>query len=179
MPAKALIAQGFGFSLPVAYIPTLGMGAFSPSPPPVVVGIARLREVLDVSLFSTPTAAKLEWADLVIASTPYATAKAKLYTNDFTPTADTLEADYTEADFGGYAEKSITWEAPYIDGAGLVHAPGNVTTFLCTGSPGNDIYGYYVIGAGGEYLGGARFDDAPRPVPGAGFGVATDVDVIL
>jgi len=132
-----------------------------------------------VSLFSTPTAARLEWADLVLASTPYATAEMHLYTNDITPTPDALEADFTEADFGGYAAKAITWEAPYIDGAGLVHAVGNVTTFVCTGTPPNDIYGYYVIGAGGEYLGGARFDDAPRPVPGAGYGISADVDIII
>lgn len=132
-----------------------------------------------MSVFSTPTDARLAWADLVKASTPYATAECHLYSNDITPDPSTLEADFVEAAFGGYAAVAIVWEDAYIDGAGNVHLPGNVPTFLCTGTPFEDIYGYYVLGAGGEYLGGARFNDAPRPVPAAGYGISTDVDIII
>lgn len=132
-----------------------------------------------MSRFITPRAPRLEWADLIKASTPYATAHVHLFTNDITPTEDTTEVDLTEATFGGYTDQAITWGTPFIDGAGLVHMPGDNNFFLCSGTPFENLYGYYVLGAGGEFLGAARFDDAPRSIPAAGYGTDVVPEVIV
>lgn len=132
-----------------------------------------------MSQFVTPRPPRLDWAALIAASVPYATAEMHLYTNDLTPNQDNVEADFTEATFGGYAATAVTWDTPYIDSLGNVHLPSDNIIFLCTGSPFEDIYGYYLIGAGGEYLGAARFDDAPRSVPAAGYGIDASTEVII
>lgn len=179
MPNKALVTHGFGFSLGTRFIPTLGLGML-PAPPPI-------RGRLGFSFssggtmpdFVTPRPPRLDWAALIAASVPYATAEMHLYTNDITPSQDNVEADFVEADFGGYAAVGVTWDTPYIDGLGKVHLPADNIVFVSTGAPDNSVYGYYLIGAGGEFLGAARFDDAPRPVPSAGYGVDASVEVIV
>lgn len=115
--------------------------------------------------------AVLVWAGLVKASTPWAGAECHLFTNDILPTDTTIEADLTEATFTGYAFEAITWGTPYIDSTGQVIFEGNNCEFLCSGGSGEILYGYYVLGAGGEFLGAARFSDAPRTVTGAGTGI--------
>jgi len=183
MSTPALVTHGFGFSLPISFIPTLGMGAFSPPPPPprrATRGAAFLG-VTAMSVFVTPRLARLDWAPLISGSTPYTGAKMLLYTNDFTPQEDSELVDFTEATFGGYPAggSAVTWDTPYIDGSGLVHLPGDNVVFLCTGSPFEDIFGYYLLSGTGDYLGGARFDDAPRSVPAAGYGIDASVEVII
>lgn len=132
-----------------------------------------------MSKFATPLTVRLPWADLVSGSTPYTGAKMRLYTNDLTPTTDTDIADFTEADFGGYAEAAVTWDTPYIDSLGDVHLPSSNVIFLCTGTPFENVYGYYLVTGAGLLLGGARFEDAPRSVPAAGYGIDASVEVII
>jgi len=132
-----------------------------------------------MSLFVTPPIVRLDWAPLISGSGPYTGALMKLYQNDLTPDEDTTLADFTECDFGGYAGVAVTWDTPYIDGAGNVHLPADNIVFLCTGTPFNSVYGYWLESAGGDYLGGARFEDAPRNVPAAGYGIDASVEVIV
>ena len=134
-----------------------------------------------MSLFSSPPSVRLDWAPLISGSTPYTGAKMLLFTNDFTPDDTTTVADFTEADFGGYTAGgvAVTWDTPYIDAQNNVHLPSQNVIFLCTGTPANTIFGYYLLSGTGGYLGGARFDDAPRPIPGAGYGIDASVEVII
>lgn len=132
-----------------------------------------------MSLFVTPPLVTLDWVPLVSGSVPYTNAKMKLFTNDLTPDGDTTLLDLVEATFGGYAAATVVWGTPYIDAQNNVHLPGHSVVFLCTGSPFESIYGYWLESALGDYLGGARFDDAPRPIPAAGYGIDASVEVII
>jgi hypothetical protein len=185
MPISGLIAGGFGFGLAPRFIPTLGFGASSPTPPPSAPPAAPAFTLFGgpstMSKFATPQLARIDWAALIAASTPYATAKMLLFTNDLTPDQDTQIADYTEATFGGYTAggHAVTWDAPYIDGGGDVHLPSVNNVWVCSAAPFESIYGYYLVGAAGENLGGARFDDAPRNIIGVGYGIDASTEVIV
>lgn len=134
-----------------------------------------------MSLFATPNTVRLDWAPLISASTPYTGAKMLLFTNDITPTETSVEGDFVEATFGGYTPGgvAVTWDTPYIDGNDNVHLPADNVVFLCSAAPFESVYGYYLVSAAGDYLGGARFDDAPRPIPAAGYGIDASVEVII
>jgi len=132
-----------------------------------------------VSLFVTPPIVRLDWAPLISGSAPYTGAKMKLFTNDITPDETTTLADLTEATFGGYAAATVVWDTPYIDPTNLVHLVSDNVVFLCTGTPFESIYGYWLETSTGDYLGGARFDDAPRPIPAAGYGIEAAIEVVF
>jgi hypothetical protein len=125
--------------------------------------------------FIQSLAARLAWAPTVVATAPWAGAKAHLYTNDMTPLVTSVEADFTEADFGGYAEQPITWGTAYINQTADVIVPSNTLEWISTGAPGNMVFGIYVLGAGGEFLGAARLDNPPVSIPAAGFGLSLDI----
>ena len=89
----------------------------------------------------------------------------KLAQGTFNPTPDSVPGDFTEADFTGYAAKTVTsWTTPELDpgpaaktlGGNLLHwAPsGTTVTNICTG--------YWIEDANGDYLGGEQF---PAPIP--------------
>lgn len=119
-----------------------------------------------------PRSAILVWAPLISASVPWATARLHLFTNDLVPTDTSVEADFTEATFTGYADELIAWQTAYIDADGQIIIPGDLHDFICSGGAGQILYGYFVIGAAGQFLGAARFADAPRTVAGAGSGIS-------
>lgn len=179
MPARALVTHGFGFTLGTRFIPTLGLGVIPAPPVPRARGFASLSSGGAPMLFVTPRPPRVDWADLVAAATPYLGAKCKLFVNDITPSVDNVLADFTEASFTGYAEQAITWDDAYIDGGGLVTLPGDNNFFLCTAGDGELIYGYYVVGAGGEFLGAARLDDAPYGIAGPGYGISIAPAVVF
>lgn len=72
----------------------------------------------------------------------------KLYKNNYTPSASTTEADFTEADFDGYSAKTLlraNWNSSTtVSGKASTTYPQQ--TWTC-GVTTNDIYGYYVLGA--------------------------------
>lgn len=172
MAAPGLLTGGLGLGLPTPAI--IRLGFFTPATPtPGRLTIPSSSfGASSMEKFIQALSAILVWAGLVKASTPWAGAECHLFTNDITPTDTTVEADLTPAAFTGYAPIAITWGTPYLDATGQVIFEGNNCTFLCTGGVGEILYGYYIIGAGGEYLGGARFSDAPRTVTGAGTGTS-------
>lgn len=100
-------------------------------------------------------------------------ATLHLYTNDLTPTPDTVLADLTEATFGGYASVTLTtWSNAFskVNGDGYVVSP--LASFSASGvAPSEVVYGCYVR------LGGAppnalffagRFSGGPYPMGAAG-----------
>lgn len=182
MPNQAVVTHGFGFSLGLTYIPTLGLSV-PPAPPPAAPsfggGPSLLPGASPMSLFATPLPIRLGWAALVAASTPYATATVHLYTNDLTPNPLNVLLDFTEADFGGYADVPLVWDNAFIDGENNIVLPADNVPFISTGTPANNIYGYFVKGAAGQLLGAARFANAPIGISGAGYGLDCVPEVIV
>jgi hypothetical protein len=80
--------------------------------------------------------------------------KIGLFKNDLTPDVDTLLADVTPADFGGYSGLqtlefslgTITWVAPRM----VVTGPD--VTWTADGTSTNTVYGYYVTNDDGDVL---------------------------
>lgn len=72
-------------------------------------------------------------------------AKLHLFKNNYTPIAGSLLADFTEADFTGYASVTLAgWTTPVII-SGKSSTSANPVTFTTgTVGTGNTIYGYYV-----------------------------------
>lgn len=72
---------------------------------------------------------------------------------------------FTEADFTGYASKSITgWTAPYQTTPSVAETVPTVTLQWSPTGTGvtNTIYGYWLIAGDGTYVGGENF---ATPVP--------------
>jgi hypothetical protein len=78
-----------------------------------------------------------------------------LYQNDFAPAPGTVLADFTEADYSGYAAQTVTpatWPV-FFQGISQVVAVGPGLVFTPTASTiANVIYGYYVTDSGGTRL---------------------------
>lgn len=87
-----------------------------------------------------------------------------LFTNDVTPTRDTVLGDLTEAAFSGYAVHTVTLADFTLSGVTghvgtMIGAPFSFTNE--SGGPVN-AYGYYITNtANTVLLGIARFDSAP------------------
>lgn len=85
-----------------------------------------------------------------------------LFQNDYVPTRSTVEGDFTEATFTGYAPSAaVPFAGPYYDPVLGPYLLGTLVTFTA-GNPVTDtniIYGYYVTSgiAGNPYAFGERF----------------------
>jgi hypothetical protein len=93
----------------------------------------------------------------------------RLFQNDHTPDPADVLADYTEADFSGYAELDLDgWAAAVtVSGRAQIVATLKVWTHSA-GAVDNDIYGYYVVNAGGALVWAERDPNAPVTVDTAG-----------
>lgn len=89
----------------------------------------------------------------------------KLFQNDVTPNVDSVEADFTEADFDGYALQAAFFSPPFINGNDKGQVTAAMLLWIATGdSTPNDIYGVYVTQgdmAAGTIVYAERF---PAPV---------------
>lgn len=108
----------------------------------------------------------LEWA-LKSTSTPE-DLELRLFTNNYTPVAGSVTADFTEATFTDYAAKSLSrasWVAPATNGSGEAETTYAVQTW--TAGSSQTIYGYYVVGAtSGTTIWAERFATARTPAIG-------------
>jgi hypothetical protein len=84
-----------------------------------------------------------------------ATVDVHLYQNDYAPDPGTVLADFTEADYSGYTEETITpasWPI-FFQGISQVVAVGPGIVFTPNASTiANVIYGYYVTDSTGTRL---------------------------
>ena len=80
--------------------------------------------------------------------------KVHLYTAVANPIGPgSILADFTEATYTGYVVKTVTFGAPYLNGAGMAESDSPLMTFVDTGTAvGNIIAGFYVTDAAGTTL---------------------------
>jgi hypothetical protein len=118
---------------------------------------------------AVPVALQLAELDALVGGADFTGAKLHLFKNNLTPTPNTLLADFTPADYSGYAAKTVTWSDAYFDSNDDAIVSGGEHLFAQTGATGNDIYGAYLTdSAGTKLLRSARLPDAPYPLDGAG-----------
>lgn len=84
----------------------------------------------------------------------------RLFKSDFTPTVNTVLADLTaiEADFSGYAAKTLTMTLGYIDGTSVPYAQSQLLSWVKSGATGNTVYGWW-IDDGTNVIAVAKFDN--------------------
>ena len=119
-----------------------------------------------------PDVGEVKALDDWLATTTPEAQTLKLYTNNVTPAEGDTASTYTEAAGSGYAAKSLaraTWNAAST-AAGVTTKSYPAQAFNFTGAI--TIYGYFIVDAGGNLLGGGNFDGSPLPMNSA-------LDVIL
>lgn len=121
--------------------------------------------------FSVTEAQMRKWVDVLVAD-QLEGGTLRLFTNDYTPTPQTVVGDLTEATFGGYGNIVLTgWNAAANDGAGGGVAISPLAVFSASGvAPAELIYGFYILGqgAGNPLVLAGRFASAPIPMGAAG-----------
>lgn len=98
------------------------------------------------------------------AELPYLnTLTLRLFRNDHVPVQGDLAINYQEANFPGYAAQALNgWGAVFLNGNSEAESDEQNRTFQMTGAaPANDIYGYYVTDAAGNFIFGERSPSAP------------------
>lgn len=92
--------------------------------------------------------------------------KVRLGKADVSVTPDRPLADYTIANFDGYANAAVTWSDPTISDDGEVEVIGNVPEFRPTGTvTPNEIYTVHLVdSAGTELHASKRLENAPIPM---------------
>jgi hypothetical protein len=93
-----------------------------------------------------------------------ATVKVHLFQNDYAPAPGSVLADFTEADYTGYAAQTVTpatWPV-YFQGIAQVVAVGPALVFTPTGSTiANIVFGYFVTDTTGtRLLWAERFEES-------------------
>lgn len=105
----------------------------------------------------------------------YQSAVLKLFKNDYTPVDTSTLANFTEADFDGYAPITLNaWGNAFINGSNIAEIDEVVRTFTCTGNTTpNTIYGYYLEDVANQYLFAER-----NPAGGIAINTAGQVYVV-
>jgi hypothetical protein len=92
----------------------------------------------------------------------------KLFKNDKTPVDGDAYTDYTEADFTGYAAKTLTGSSWSIVAGAPTYASYAKQTFNSGGEQASQyIYGYYLMRGASEIVFAERFTDGPYVIAGA------------
>lgn len=127
-----------------------------------------------------PRVSELDLLTKLLASAGYITGgKIHLYKTSISLSGTTVLADFTEADYDGYAAATVTtWNSPVINVDGKAEATAPGTFFSPTGSTTpNTIYGYYFTDSTGGILLFAESFDTPQNMSGptSGFTLVPDL----
>jgi hypothetical protein len=93
-----------------------------------------------------------------LGAVPLLAPKMGLFKNNIVPTPSNVLADFTEADFTGYAQQSITWGAVGVDQSGIPVGPGTVTFTQTAVTVSEIVYGMFIVDSTGAIVGAALFD---------------------
>lgn len=93
----------------------------------------------------------------------------RLFQNDHVPDVLDIDADYTEADFSGYAAVALgSWNPAFVNVDGKGEIDADPTTFEHDGGgDDNNVYGAYITDQAGLVVYAERFD-APIVMEAAG-----------
>jgi hypothetical protein len=97
--------------------------------------------------------------------------KYHLFSNNYTPTLDTLLSNLVEASWSGYTAVSLTWSSYSINGVSSHSgfALASPISFGNSSGSSQNAYGYYVTDSGNTLLlAVARFDAPPVVIPNGG-----------
>lgn len=110
-----------------------------------------------------PNEGEIELLDYLKATFNGANVKVRLYRNDYTPVDASVLADFTEANFSGYAEQASGGYSFPLTVGGKAQTTGTPKEFTHNGgATANDIYGFYVVNnAGTKVLWAERIASAP------------------
>jgi hypothetical protein len=104
----------------------------------------------------------------------------RLYENDYTPVEASVTADFTEATFTGYAQKTLTGsDWTFTSGAPSDATGTAVQTFTSSaGSQDKYVYGYYYVQVtSGLCIAAERFSDGPYHIVNNGDAVAVTAKI--
>jgi hypothetical protein len=107
-----------------------------------------------------------------------------LYKNNLTPASTDVLGDYTAATFTGYSATTLTsgsWTVTAAtSGAPATATQTSATTFSCSATTSESIYGYYVYQAGATVMMWAeRFSDGPYTIANSGDKVILTASITL
>lgn len=92
--------------------------------------------------------------------------KLKLFKNNYTPVEASVAGDFTEADFTGYAEKSLTGASWTVTPGAPSNAAYAAQTFTSSANQTAQlVYGYYLVqGTSGTIVWAEKFTDGPYSI---------------
>lgn len=108
----------------------------------------------------------------------------KLYKNNLTPASTDVLADYTESTFTGYSAATLS-SGSWVVTAATSSAPAtatqsSATTFACTATTSESVYGYFLLQSGATVMMWAeRFSDGPYTIANNGDKVILTASVTL
>lgn len=110
--------------------------------------------------------------------------KLELYKNNLTPASTDVKADYTPSTFTGYAAVSLTsgsWTiTAATSSAPAMAAQTSATTFSCSATTSESVYGYFVYQTGATVMMWAeRFSDGPYTIANNGDRVVLTAQITL
>lgn len=89
--------------------------------------------------------------------------KIRLFKNNFTPNKSSIDTDFEEADFDGYAAEDLDYDPVFVNATPRTQVnAASVTWVRAAGPTDNDVYGIYITDNAGEVRGYELF---PAPVP--------------
>ena len=97
-----------------------------------------------------------------------------LYQNDYTPLTSSVAGDFTECTFSGYAAYDFAaggqnWPSAGLDGSNNAQSVHTDVEFEHNGgATANDVYGYYMLDGGGDFICGERYAGAPFNINAVG-----------
>ncbi len=123
-------------------------------------------------LFGTgliPDAAEVVWLKNVTNNTAPQNLVLKLYKNNYTPVAGSTEANFTEADFTGYASITLAGATWAFTQASPSYAQYPQQTFTSSADQTTqNIYGYYIVQVTSGKIMAAELFAAPYPISNNG-----------
>jgi hypothetical protein len=105
--------------------------------------------------------------EMIVNKTAPTNLTVKLFKSNTTPAESDVAGTYTESTFTGYASQALTAGTWGVAAAGTI-TYGAQLTFTCSGASSENVYGYYVVNAGGTLLYSERDGSAPFAIANSG-----------
>jgi hypothetical protein len=108
-----------------------------------------------------PKSEGLTVVNAIVTLAAFVGAKLHLFSNNMTPTANNVLADFTECVYSGYAPATIVWSGAFYDINGIAVSSGGESLFAQVGATGDFCYGAFLTDSAGTHLLWAGNLDSP------------------